>query len=107
MNFTNQRFSIPSICEYSSLEVVSSPTKKRSGPNQSMDFKMDLLAFQSFRRPIQTSRRVRDLLTMHQHPLDYSESIKAILAIFGVKSHKFSTALFPSRLARFLSTFLQ
>uniref|UniRef100_M4FGS4 CCHC-type domain-containing protein n=1 Tax=Brassica campestris TaxID=3711 RepID=M4FGS4_BRACM len=46
MNFTNRRFSIPSICEYPSLEVVSSPTKKRSDPNQSLDFKEDILAFQ-------------------------------------------------------------
>ncbi|CAN7093110.1 unnamed protein product, partial [Brassica rapa subsp. narinosa] len=34
MNFTNRRFSNPSICEYPSLEVVSSPKKKRSDPNQ-------------------------------------------------------------------------
>ena len=46
MNFTNRRFSITSICEYPSLEVVSSPTKKRSDPNQCLDFKKDLLAFQ-------------------------------------------------------------
>ncbi|KAF3596569.1 hypothetical protein DY000_02021735 [Brassica cretica] len=46
MNFTNRRFSNPSICEYLSLEVVSSPKKKRSDPNQSMDFNMDLLSLQ-------------------------------------------------------------
>ncbi|XP_033139472.1 uncharacterized protein LOC117131450 [Brassica rapa] len=46
MNFTNRRFSIPSICEYPSLDVVSSPKKKRSDPNQSLDIKKDLLSFQ-------------------------------------------------------------
>ena len=45
-NFTNRRFSISSICEHPSLEVSSSPTKKRSDPNQKMDFKMDLLSSQ-------------------------------------------------------------
>ncbi|KAF3554743.1 hypothetical protein F2Q69_00011000 [Brassica cretica] len=46
MNFTSQRFLSPSICEYPSLEVVSSPMKKRSDQNQLMDFEMDLLSFQ-------------------------------------------------------------
>ncbi|KAF2532942.1 hypothetical protein F2Q70_00031673 [Brassica cretica] len=46
MTFTNCRFSSPYICEYQSLEVVSSPMKKISDPNQSMDFKIDLLSFQ-------------------------------------------------------------
>ncbi|CAN7042141.1 unnamed protein product, partial [Brassica rapa subsp. trilocularis] len=36
MNFTNPRFSNPSICEYPSLEVVSSPKKKRSDPKQNV-----------------------------------------------------------------------
>ncbi|WZZ15352.1 hypothetical protein YC2023_108441 [Brassica napus] len=57
MNFTNRRFSIPSICEYPSLEVVSSPTKKRSDPNQSLDFKKDLLAFQQAKNGKKSPRK--------------------------------------------------
>ena len=33
-------------------------------------------------------------LQMHQHPPEYSESTKTRIAIFGVKSHQFPTALF-------------
>ncbi|KAF3582854.1 hypothetical protein DY000_02030756 [Brassica cretica] len=46
MNFINRRFSTPSICEHPSLEVVSSQKKKRYGPNQNMEFKIDLLSSQ-------------------------------------------------------------
>ncbi|KAG5375393.1 hypothetical protein IGI04_039989 [Brassica rapa subsp. trilocularis] len=57
MNFTNRRFSIPSICEYPNLEVVSSPTKKRSDPNQSLDIKKDLLAFQQAKNGKKSPRK--------------------------------------------------
>ena len=62
-NFTNRRFSISSICEHPSLEVASSPTKKRSDPNQKMDFKMDLLSSQQAQEEEKIPRKSHDKLS--------------------------------------------
>ncbi|KAF8079973.1 hypothetical protein N665_0987s0001 [Sinapis alba] len=43
MNFSNWRFSNPSICEDPSLEDISSPLKKYFDPNKIMEFKRGLL----------------------------------------------------------------
>ncbi|KAF3581005.1 hypothetical protein DY000_02030757 [Brassica cretica] len=57
MNFTNRRFSIPSICEYRSLEVVYSQTKKLSGPKKIMEIKMDLVDFQQAKNEDKNPRK--------------------------------------------------
>ena len=46
MNFTSQRFSNPSICEYPTLEKDSSPRKERPEPKPIIGFKKDPSAFQ-------------------------------------------------------------
>ncbi|WZZ47113.1 hypothetical protein YC2023_043372 [Brassica napus] len=46
MNFTSQRFLIPSICEYPTLEGDSSPRKERPEPKTIIGFKRDLTSFQ-------------------------------------------------------------
>ncbi|KAF3537733.1 hypothetical protein F2Q69_00024604 [Brassica cretica] len=115
MNFINRRFSIPSICEYPSLEVVSNPTKKRYNPKKGMDFKKDLLAFQKakneekiprkygvmaqFSKPVKPVLQLPNLerslrvFTMHQSPHDQEDLFMATLALFGVSSIQTPTAL--------------
>ncbi|WZY99869.1 hypothetical protein YC2023_072198 [Brassica napus] len=46
MNFTSQRFSSPSICEYPTLEGDSSPRKERPEPKAIIGLKRNLSAFQ-------------------------------------------------------------
>ncbi|WZY99614.1 hypothetical protein YC2023_071943 [Brassica napus] len=46
MNFTSQRFSSPSICEYPTLEGDSSPRKERPEPKPIIGFNRDLSGFQ-------------------------------------------------------------
>ncbi|KAJ4877213.1 Uncharacterized protein Rs2_42231 [Raphanus sativus] len=46
MDFTNWRFSSPSICEYPTFEGDSSPMKKRPEPNPIIGFKRSLSSFQ-------------------------------------------------------------
>ncbi|KAF3596889.1 hypothetical protein DY000_02020754 [Brassica cretica] len=46
MNFTSQRFSNPSICEYPTLEGDSSPRKEQPEPQPIIGFNRDPSAFQ-------------------------------------------------------------
>ncbi|WZZ21044.1 hypothetical protein YC2023_122431 [Brassica napus] len=46
INFTSQRFSSPSICEYPTLDGDSSPRKERPEPKLIIGFKRSLTAFQ-------------------------------------------------------------
>ena len=83
INFTNRRFSSPSICEHPSLEVVSSPTKKRSEPNQSMEFKMDLLYFQQAKNEEKSPRKYG---VMAQFP----KPVNPVLQLPNLESHRFN-----------------
>ena len=64
MNFTNRRFSNPSICEYPSLEFVSSPKKKRSDPKQNVYFKIDLLSSQQAQEEAKRRRKSQDTIIL-------------------------------------------
>ena len=46
MNFPNQRFPDPSICEYATLKEDSIPIKKRPEPKPIIGVKKSLSAFQ-------------------------------------------------------------
>ncbi|KAL0688774.1 hypothetical protein Bca4012_088451 [Brassica carinata] len=83
MNFTNRRFSCPSICEHPSLEVVSSPTKKRSDPNQSMEFKIDLLSFQQSKNKEKSPQKYG---VMAQFP----KPVNPVLQLPNLESHRFN-----------------
>ncbi|KAF3507302.1 hypothetical protein F2Q69_00008220 [Brassica cretica] len=83
MNFTNRRFSSPSICEHPSLEVVSSPMKKIFDPKQLMDFKMDLLAFQKAKNEEKSPRKYG---VMVQLP----KPVKPVLQLPNLESHRFN-----------------
>ena len=49
INFSNRRFSSPSICEYQTSKGDSGPRKKRPEPKTIIGLKMDLPAFQKDR----------------------------------------------------------
>ncbi|KAF2610989.1 hypothetical protein F2Q70_00012637 [Brassica cretica] len=83
MNFTNRRFSSPSICEHPSLEVVSSPMKKIFDPKKLMDFKMDLLAFQKDKNEEKSPRKYG---VMVQLP----KPVKPVLQLPNLESHRFN-----------------
>ncbi|KAF3577343.1 hypothetical protein DY000_02031394 [Brassica cretica] len=83
MNFTNWRFSSPSICEHPSLEVVSSPTKKRSDQKQSMDFKMDLLYFQK-------SKNEEKILWKYGVMAQFPKPVKPVPQLPNLESHRFN-----------------
>ncbi|KAG5382832.1 hypothetical protein IGI04_034302 [Brassica rapa subsp. trilocularis] len=83
MNFTNRRFSSPSICEHPSLEVVSSPTKKRSDPKQSMEFKMDLLSFQQAKNEEKSPRKYGVMV-------QFSKPVNPVLQLPNLESHRFN-----------------
>ena len=83
INFTNRRFSSPSICEHPSLEVVSSPTKKRSDPNQSMEFNMDQLYFQQAKNEEKSPRKYG---VMAQFP----KPVNPVLQLPNLESHRFN-----------------
>ena len=68
MYFTNQRFSNPSICEYPSLEFVSSPKKKRSDPKQNVYFKIDLLSSQQAQEEEKRPRKSQDTIILIHLP---------------------------------------
>ncbi|WZZ64868.1 hypothetical protein YC2023_076238 [Brassica napus] len=67
INFTNWRFPSPSICEYPSLKVVSSPINKRSDQKQLMDFKADLLVFQQAKNQEKRPRKY-EVMAQSQKP---------------------------------------
>ncbi|WZZ36418.1 hypothetical protein YC2023_019819 [Brassica napus] len=83
MNFINRRFSIPSICEYPSLEVVSNPTKKRYNPKKGMDFKKDLLAFQKAKNEEKIPRKYGVMA-------QFSKPVKPVLQLPNLESHRFN-----------------
>ena len=83
MNFTNRRFSIPSICEYPNLEVVSSPTKKRSDLKKSMEFKMDLLAFQQAKNEEKSPRKYGVMI-------NFSKPGKPVLHLLYLEAGRFN-----------------
>ncbi|CAG7871602.1 unnamed protein product [Brassica rapa] len=83
MNFTNRRFSSPSICEHPSLEVVSSPTKKRSDPNQSMEFNMDQLYFQQAKNEEKSPRKFGVMA-------QFSKPVNPVLQLPNLESHRFN-----------------
>ncbi|KAF3518063.1 hypothetical protein DY000_02058443 [Brassica cretica] len=83
MNFTNRRFSNPSICEYPSLEVVPSPKKKRSDQNQSMEFNMDLLSLQKTKNE---EKSLRKYGVMAHFP----KPVKPVLQLPNLESRRFN-----------------
>ncbi|WZZ63585.1 hypothetical protein YC2023_074955 [Brassica napus] len=83
MNFTNRRFSNPSICEYPSLEVVPSPKKKRSDQNQSMEFNMDLLSLQKTKNE---EKNLRKYGVMAHFP----KPVKPVLQLPNLESRRFN-----------------
>ena len=83
MNFTNKRFSSPSIREHPSLEVASSQTKKHYDPNQSMDFNMDLLAFQKAKNEEKIPRKYGVMA-------EFSKPFKPVLQLPNLESHRFN-----------------
>ncbi|KAF3585899.1 hypothetical protein F2Q69_00029638 [Brassica cretica] len=82
-NFTNRRFYSLSICEYPSLEDVSSPMKKRSDPKKLMEFNMDLLSFQKAKNEEKSPRKYG---VMAQFP----KPVKPILQLPNLESHRFN-----------------
>ncbi|XP_056852000.1 uncharacterized protein LOC130501138 [Raphanus sativus] len=83
MNFINRRFLSPSICEGPSLEAVSSPMKKHSDPNQFMDFKVDLLAFQQLKNE---EKSPWNYGVMAHFP----KPVKPVLHLPYLESHRFN-----------------
>ncbi|KAF3583588.1 hypothetical protein F2Q69_00029861 [Brassica cretica] len=83
MNFTNRRFSSPSICEHPSLEVVSSPMKKLTDPKQLMDFNMDLLDFQQAKNEEKSPRKYGVMARL-------PKPIKPVLQLPNLESHRFN-----------------
>ena len=83
MNFTSLRFSSPSICEYPSLEVVSSSTKKRFDPKQLLDFNMYLLAFQQAKNEEESPRNYGVMA-------HFLKPVKPVSQLPNLESHRFN-----------------
>ncbi|KAF2606969.1 hypothetical protein F2Q68_00043028 [Brassica cretica] len=86
MNFSNRRFSNPSICKVPSLEAVSSPIKKLYNPNQIMDFKMDLISFQQTKNG-EKSPRKNGVMAQLRKP------VNPVLQLPNLESHWFHLSL--------------
>ncbi|KAF3540259.1 hypothetical protein F2Q69_00022025 [Brassica cretica] len=83
MNFTSQRFSSPSICEYPTLEGDSSQRKEHPEPKTIIGFKRDLSGFQ---KDQDQEKWPRNYEVMIQSP----EPVKPVLHLPQLEANRFN-----------------
>ncbi|KAL0846995.1 hypothetical protein Bca101_020241 [Brassica carinata] len=83
INFTNRRFSRPSIREYQPLEEDLSPTKSRPEPKPILEVKRSLSAFHKAQDHEKWSRKLEDMI-------NFPQPAKPVLHLPDLEYHRFN-----------------